>query len=1575
MSWERTCPQCGAPLPDAGWQGLCPQCLVRVSLEGASSLTNGSHASREVSRGGPGDGANPKPEGNSIRRFGDYELLEEIARGGMGVVYKARQVSLNRTVAVKMILAGQLAGAAEVQRFRAEAEAAANLNHPNILAIHEIGQQEGHHFFSMDYVEGQNLAEFVGQKPLPPNQAAKFLKVIAEAIQYAHERGILHRDLKPSNILIDHSGQPRVTDFGLAKRMKGDSDLTISGQVLGSPNFMPPEQAAGKRSKVGPHSDIYALGAVMFYMLTARPPFAAESMTETLQLVVTTEPPSPRLLNPSVPRDLETICLKCLSKEPERRYKSAQELAEDLGRFLKAEPVHARPVGATEKAWRWCRRNPVVASFAGAIVVLLLAEVIGSRIASLRISRERGLAQQNLIHQFVANGNRLVEEGDLAGALPWFARASEEENATSDRADVHRLRMAATLERCPRLVQVWFHADPVAHAKFSHNGRLVLTVSGRTAHVWDAISSQAAGPPAEQNVDIRSADFSADGQCLITSAGSVLKAVDVRTGQPVLPFLQHANAANGFQLSADGRRIITVSSDHSLQLWDIANGGKIGQPLTNQATYGHDSLGIFGGPTLSPDGTRVLRRSEGSAILLDAITGKPVAPRFAAPWPGHNTDREIEMARLLQVYQEFSADSRRFAVACGDGVAKVCDAFTGKELLQVRHRRSVRRACLSPDGRRLVTASDDNTAQVWDVDSRAPVGSPLVHGGPVFDACFSMDGRYVVTASTDGTARVWEAATGRLAYPPLWHAAPVSEALFSPDDHLILTVSDDRTARLWEWKVAGPELANIKHPTVVRSVSFSSDNRTVATVSIDGILKLWDLNTGEEVPTLLTNLSPFRCAEFSPNGRFLATGSTNGVARVWDLTTGLPLSPPLLHQGLVNQVDFSINGQRLLTAAADRSARVWDIASGKLIREMKHGESVNYACYTSEGDRIVTVSVSAPVLFHVDMYEQWSFDPAEREAITSYWGLAQVWNAETGQPLTPPRKLASAVSCVALSGDGRRAVPACASRALTENEVWATDLVSGRQLSRSFQHDSGIIHVSFSRDNKHLVTASWDHTARVWDATTGEPAGPPLRHQRSVRWAEFSFDGRLVATASEDQTARVWDAATGEPVTPPFEHEAIVQRASFSRDGHRLVTVTADGQVYVWDLPRVNRTSQEIVQVSQCLSGHTIDDTGALLPLTPAMMQSAWHIYHAAELQALPRNLANSYISTPEDERARREANAGAVAQATARDVDYRARSGSVFQKLLFAPVVKSNQWAEVIDLCTQNIDFEPNGGGPYMQRAQAYEQIGEYRKALNDVDQALWRKGGVPRGDDGRWFLLRGHCYQKLGEIEKARADFQQVLEHPPRNPGDCAFLVWFCLTGPRSFNLPELALPLARRAVELSKTNLTYASLLCDVYSRMGQPKKALEVLEAVVQFDANSESASGYNDLAWWYATGPPEIRSPDKALPLALKAVELDQSGWETLNTLGVVYYRLGQLTNAIEVFERDSKNPDPLTIAYDQLFEAMSYQRLGEVAKAESAFAQATKWLDENPSQVDAKLKEVRAEAEEVLGKRNQTHKP
>jgi len=357
MSTTRRCPKCGAELPADVLEGLCPSCVAKLAL------------------------APPKP-GTKVRYFGDYELLEEIARGGMGVVFKARQLSLNRIVAVKMILHGQLAGETELQRFRAEAQAAANLQHPNIVAIHEVGEHDGQPYFSMDYIEGRNLAAMAKGEPLPARRAASYLKTIAEAVHYAHQKGTLHRDLKPSNVLIDEFDQPRITDFGLAKRLHDsqlstlDLQLTQTGQVLGTPSFAPPEQAGARRREIGPQSDVYSLGAVLYFLLTARPPLEGKSVEETLSLVLHKEPVTPRRLNPGVPRDLETICLKCLEKDRRRRYATAQELADELGRFLGDEPIHARPVGPAERTWRACRRHPTVTGLTLSLTLAIAAVIV-----------------------------------------------------------------------------------------------------------------------------------------------------------------------------------------------------------------------------------------------------------------------------------------------------------------------------------------------------------------------------------------------------------------------------------------------------------------------------------------------------------------------------------------------------------------------------------------------------------------------------------------------------------------------------------------------------------------------------------------------------------------------------------------------------------------------------------------------------------------------------------------------------------------------------------------------------------------------------------------------------------------------------------------------------------------------------------------------------------------------------------------------------------------------------------------------------------------------------------------------
>ena len=366
---EMTCPKCGKALPTDAPRGICPACLIQAGLASPSITAVTNTLGSEVE---PPETRTINPvAGMRVRYFGDYELLEEIARGGMGVVWKARQTSLNRIVALKMILSGDRASEREMERFRREAESAANLQHPNIVAIHEIGQRDGQHYFTMDYVEGLNLSAVVSGKPLSAQRAAGYMKTIAEAIHFAHQRGTLHRDLKPQNVLIDAQDQPRITDFGLAKIIGEDSRLTESGAIMGSPSYMPQEQACGRQDLVGPHSDVYSMGAILYELLTGRPPFQASTTMATLRQVVEDNPQPPRKLNPSVRPDLETICLKCLEKSPQMRYASARELAEDIGRFLKEEPIHARPVAVSRKVQQWFKQHPLF--LAGAAALLLLA--------------------------------------------------------------------------------------------------------------------------------------------------------------------------------------------------------------------------------------------------------------------------------------------------------------------------------------------------------------------------------------------------------------------------------------------------------------------------------------------------------------------------------------------------------------------------------------------------------------------------------------------------------------------------------------------------------------------------------------------------------------------------------------------------------------------------------------------------------------------------------------------------------------------------------------------------------------------------------------------------------------------------------------------------------------------------------------------------------------------------------------------------------------------------------------------------------------------------------------------------
>src|SRR5256886_2611740 len=348
------CRKCGAAIPPNSPQHSCGACLLETGLGPDEPVAGG------------GDPGRPMP---MLMDFGDYELLEQIGRGGQGVVFRARQKSLNRIVALKVIGLGQWATEAHLKRFRLEAEAAARLEHPGIVPIHEVGERDGSCYFSMKFIEGGQLDDVPRRQPMPIRRAVELIVKVARTVHYAHEHGILHRDIKPGNILLDAKGEPHLTDFGLARLVESESTVTRTLEVLGTPSYMAPEQAVGNNAAIGSVTDVYGLGAVLYQLLTGQPPFAGGTTYETIKLLLDTEPRPPRLLNPKVDRDLSTICLKCLEKDPQRRYSSALALAEDLERWLRHEPIQARRTGVGGRGKKWLQRNPTVA----AVVTLSLA--------------------------------------------------------------------------------------------------------------------------------------------------------------------------------------------------------------------------------------------------------------------------------------------------------------------------------------------------------------------------------------------------------------------------------------------------------------------------------------------------------------------------------------------------------------------------------------------------------------------------------------------------------------------------------------------------------------------------------------------------------------------------------------------------------------------------------------------------------------------------------------------------------------------------------------------------------------------------------------------------------------------------------------------------------------------------------------------------------------------------------------------------------------------------------------------------------------------------------------------------
>ena len=1101
MVEPRHCPQCQHALPPSAPLGLCARCLLQSILEPDPPEVQ---AAEEPIAG---------------RSFGDYELLEIIARGGMGVVYKVRHRTLNRIVALKMIRAGEFASEAEAKRFQAEAEAAAHLDHPNIVPIYEVGEQDGRQFFSMKFLEGGVLgakarmedrglkmeADARASQPssirYPPSSSAELLVKLARAVHYAHQRGVLHRDLKPGNVLLDSQGEPHVTDFGLAKRLESTLELTLSGAVLGTPSYMAPEQAAGRSGEITTAADIYSLGAILYELLTGQPPFQAATPLATMRLVLDEEPVPPsqlirqrsakaKIQNPksAIDQDLETICLKCLEKDPAQRYTSARALAEDLERWLHGEPILARPTRAWEVALKWARRKPALAAL---IAVCLLAPAVVTTVLVISNVRVRARERELTLALARADANaQLARQNSYAADMPLV----EEMLASGNLGAAHRLleqHVPAPGQSDLRGFE-WRHF----HQQASEGALRVLR---------GAVGS------------LECLAFSPDGRWL-AAAGSYqnIYVWNTTTWELARTILHTSIGTSGLSFSADSHYLAAVTANNNFIIFDVLSNAFV------LGAYNHPQTNWQPRAIWSPVGTRL-------AVLSPTANGGPSAVVFE--WSGPVEPKS----------KEDSEPSPEHIVARWPGVTSV-ESFTA-------------------DGRLLITSN--NFPYLWDfAHGRSPI--PAQEGECEHYSVSPDGGFFTGYNSTNQHAHHVLAAclTNRdhsYAFPKEGCQGRVLCSAFSPDGRRIAAGGTEQAVRLFDWtdRSARPLRLAIwrGHEAAVCAVAWSPDGKLVASASKDGTVRLWSADLAEPLSDTATGFADVESVAgpivLSRRGQFLASRERTTAAGqreelvVWHLSPRerrvLPAAPDAVPLG------FTEDESQLITVHLAGTGPVlehWQIATGS--------NALSLALQPGAAE------ATGP----------WAAIPAASLlAGANAIGAVAVWDARTGDLRAALPSAGAGFAQLVFSGRGR----ALALLSADARRVFIWDWSAAPAARLLVESPSNITDLTWLSDEQTLAVASGDLHVNLWDTASGTPAGRLVGQAAGVSALAVTADGRTLAAGAEG-VVRLWNLATRREVAVLHRSslpDRMVRRLAFSPDDSVLALADQRGKVQFFPAPPV----------------------------------------------------------------------------------------------------------------------------------------------------------------------------------------------------------------------------------------------------------------------------------------------------------------------------------------------------------------------------------------------------------------------
>jgi WD40 repeat protein len=1142
--------------------------------------------------------------GRELPRIPGYEILGELGRGGMGVVYKARQLGLNRLVALKMVRAGAHAGPEELLRFATEARAVAHLQHPQIVQIFEVNRHEGQPFFIMELLEGGSLKARLDGKPLPPRLAAEMMEGLAEAVEFAHRRGIVHRDLKPANVLLAADGTPKITDFGLAKHSQGGSDLTQTGAVLGTPSYMAPEQAAGTSGLIGPPCDVYALGAILYEMLTGLPPFQAASALDTLEQVRSQEVVPPRRLQPKVPRDLETICLKCLRKGASHRYASAAHLAKDLGRFLSSQPIRARRIGTFGRLARWCRRQPALAGTI-AVAVLLIITVAG--VGFWNVVQERNhyrraqqAAEQNLYRALVGEARALIQARptDWRGkAMSNLRQAAELEVADRDRSELRELAIQClgSSYRALRLHGTWSgHTESVRSVAVSPNGRLVVSASmDGTARLWELPGGRALAVLGRGGGAIMSVAFHPGGRHI--AAGSLDGRVRVWDIAPVLKCLGR---------KSQGQPTTTASEGGARVAWqhDLGKAAKVLAVLFTPdglwlgAGCADGSVRLFGGGggwDGAPRATHLLQGHTGPVYCLAFLMKGEVlasggADKIIRYWD--MVTRRVTAARaVLNVPTSMSASEDGEWLAWADHETHGFAVRILRKDIEYRqghlHSEFVSQAVIGGKYS-IFTAAGDGSLKCWRLDTRAnryeEMGVAQAASGWALCLAATADERWLVAGYQDGSLRLWD-----LADPP--------ERTYIHDNSQNAVFLGSRrrlvdSDRVHDFTHSYSPDGKTYVPTGTHALALDAAGRHVALGSGQGTIRVWDREQRREVASWNGHSEHVSALAFSPDGKRLASAAGDGKARLWSWQTGKKERDLAANIGPVHALSWRRDGG-FLAASGEGGAVVWDLDKGTDRRfessTRQWSSSVAFGpdiLALGGGDGRVIIrdfpsgKIRHALAAHQSGVAALAISPDERQLVSAAGDVVRFWSLESGREESSLRSQTQ-TAWIAFPDKGPYLVIGSRFAAAV---VW--DLRTKSAVAQLYgMHD---MCGQFTPDGSAILLGTASGTVRLCTMATVErdlkeargKAETPLRgpvridpmtivvprgHLDNVYGVAASGDGRWFATASHDRTVKLWDAHALQLVRT-FEHRDIFWCVAFSADSKYLAG--GSREIKVWEV-------------------------------------------------------------------------------------------------------------------------------------------------------------------------------------------------------------------------------------------------------------------------------------------------------------------------------------------------------------------------------------------------------------------------